>query len=240
MRRWPIVSALVALVGVASLATSGIFFWLAFNGPDEGDEFGSGPETVTALGPGLDEVLGPPPTASASSDEPQDRRSANASPVDRIVIPKFGVDAKVITLGLDDQGVMEAPEGPWDAAWYDFSARPGEGSNAVFSGHIDWYNTGPGGGPGPAVFWHLKDLELGDRIEVHLADGTVYAYRTVSRRQVYPHQVDVKAVVGPSRREIITLITCGGTFNPVTRHYDQRVIVQAERVTERPSASAGG
>ncbi|MGB2695237.1 MAG: class F sortase [Dehalococcoidia bacterium] len=232
-RLWPLVSALVTLAGVASLVVGGIFFWLAFFGADD-ESFGSGPETVTAFGPGLDDILTPRSTDVAPT-QPVPTSPPNTSPVTRILIPKFGVDANVVALGLDAQGVMEAPDGPWAAAWYDFTSPPGAGSNAVFSGHIDWYNTGAGGGPGPAVFWHLKDLEVGDLIEVRLKDGTVYTYRTISRRQVFPDEVNVQALVGPAQREIITLITCGGTFNFATRHYDQRVIVQAERVAKRPS-----
>jgi hypothetical protein len=47
---------------------------------------------------------------------------------------------------------MPSPDNAWDVAWYDFSARPGAGSNAVFSGHVDYHDVGP------AVFWNLRDL----------------------------------------------------------------------------------
>ena len=39
-------------------------------------------------------------------------------------------------------------------------------------------------------------------------------------------------IVGGSPEEIITLITCGGTFNSSVGEYDQRVIVQAARIYE--------
>jgi len=217
--------------GLATLLAALALFVVSLLGRGD-NRFGSGPETVTAFGPGLSYYLTPQPTATPlPAGTP-----ASAAPVARLLIPKFGVDATVVTLGVDNQGIMESPEGPWDVAWYDFSAHPGAGGNAVFSGHVDWYNIGPGGGPGGAVFWHLKDLEPGDVIEVHLADGNVYKYRMASRQQVDPNAVDVGSVVGPTEREVITLITCGGTFNRETRHYDQRVIVRAERVVEGPAA----
>ena len=109
-------------------------------------------------------------------------------------------------------------------AWYDFTSRPGVGSNAVFSGHVDALYTGT---PGEAVFYNLKDLEQGDSIEVRLADGTVYEYRVTVRYSVDPTTADVGSIVGPTQREIITLITCGGNLGT---EYDQRLIVLAERV----------
>ena len=224
-RRWLRLSFLFMATGIVTLLAAGALFVLNYVSDDE--RFGSGPETVTAFGPGLDYYLTPQPTLPPTATPP------SSAPITRLVIPRFDVDARVVVLGVDERGIMESPEGPWDVAWYDFSARPGGGSNAVFSGHVDWYNIGPGGGPGGAVFWHLKDLEPGDVIEVRLADGTVYKYRMASRQQVDPTSVDVNAVVGRTEREVITLITCGGSFNRETRHYDQRVIIRAERVVEQ-------
>ena len=91
---------------------------------------------------------------------------------------------------------------------------------------MDYYNYGP------AVFWHLKDLERDDVIEVHLTDGTVYRYGVISREQVDAATANVQEIVGDSPEEIITLITCGGTFNASLGEYNQRVIVRAVRLYE--------
>jgi LPXTG-site transpeptidase (sortase) family protein len=146
------------------------------------------------------------------------------APTASFAIPRFGVDASVVVLGVDENGAMETPEGPWEVAWYDFTARPGFGSNAVFSGHVDARYTGS---PGPAVFWNLKDLEQGDRIEVRLADGTVHEYAVISRWSVDADTADVGSIVGPTEKEVVTLITCGGDAGTA---YQQRLIVRAERV----------
>ena len=108
-----------------------------------------------------------------------------------------------------------------------------QGGNAVFSGHVDYYNYGP------AVFWHLKDLERGDVIEVSLADGTTYRYAVISRQQVAAATADVREIVGNSAEEIITLITCGGTFNSNLGEYDQRVIVRAARIYDAAPETVG-
>src|SRR4030042_1514575 len=81
------------------------------------------------------------------------------SPPLRIVIPHIGVDALIHTKDMDADGVMEPPDGPEDVAWYGFTARPGSGSNAVFSAHVDYR------GYGPAVFADLKKPAKGDLLE---------------------------------------------------------------------------
>ena len=70
----------------------------------------------------------------------------------RIVIPNAKVDAPLVTLGIDANGVMESTKNATDVAWYNFSARPGTAGNAVFSGHVDYHDVGE------AVFWNLRDL----------------------------------------------------------------------------------
>ena len=73
----------------------------------------------------------------------------------------------------------------------------------------------------------LTRARQGDSIEVRLADGTVYEYRVTVRYSVDPTTADVGSIVGPTQREIITLITCGGNLGT---EYDQRLIGLAERV----------
>src|SRR3990172_427246 len=175
--------------------------------------------SLIVMGAGVERCLTqqPTPTALAPPSE---------APIARLAIPRFEVDAPVVVRGVDANGIMETPDGPEDVAWYDFTAKPGFGSNAVFSGHVDYINYGP------AVFWNLKDLNPGDGIEVRLEDGTVYRYSVEQREQVYADEADVGKIVGPTPTEIITLITCGGTFDTSTGQYDQRVIVRAQRIYE--------
>jgi len=143
-----------------------------------------------------------------------------------LVIPKVDVDAPVGAKGVDAHGRMESADGPWDVVWYDFTAQPGFGSNAVFGGHVDYVNVGP------AVFWRLRDLVQGDMIEVRLKDGSVYRYRVAAMATVDVDAAasDIFSVVGPTEREVITLITCDGTFDKTIQTYDQRLIVRAERM----------
>ena len=217
--RWNRLSLIVMGAGVASLLAAAVLLILNLTGA-VGNSGYSGPGTSTTFGAGVERFLTPQPTPTAALAPPSE------APIARLAIPRFEVDAPVVVRGVDANGVMETPDGPEDVAWYDFTAKPGFGSNAVFSGHVDYINYGP------AVFWNLKDLNPGDIIEVRMEDGTVYRYSVEQREQVYADKADVGKIVGPTPTEIITLITCGGTFDTSTGQYDQRVIVRAQRIYE--------
>ena len=211
---WNRLSLIVMGAGVLSLIAAAVLFVFTLTG----DGGYSGPGTATTFGEDIREVIAQAATPTAAPVPPSE------APIASIVIPRFDIDASIIILGVDDDGVMETPDGPLNVAWYDFSARPGFGSNAVFSGHVDYYNYGP------AVFWRLKDLEQDDIIELRLEDGTVYQYQVFSRNQYKASEAPIQEIVGRTNAEVITLITCGGTFDPSIGQYDDRVVVRAQRV----------
>jgi sortase A len=154
---------------------------------------------------------------------PQMTPVSNA-PLTRLVIPKIGVDAPVVTLGVDAQGVMQSPKTAFEVGWYNFTAQPGTGGNAVFSGHVDFASVGP------AVFWHLRDLGPGDLVQVRLADGTTYQYVVVSSTSYPGDDAPIADIVGPTGKDSVTIITCTGTFNRDVHQYSHRLVVRAERL----------
>jgi LPXTG-site transpeptidase (sortase) family protein len=213
--------------GVASLIAAAVLLTLTLTGTID-DKGYSGPGTTLGFG-NLSDYLTPQATATPAGPPPSE------APIANLVIPKFDINAPVVIRGVDGNGVMQTPDGPVDVAWYEFSKKPGFGGNAVFSGHVDYINYGP------AVFWHLKDLEQGDIIEVRLNDGTVYTYSVATKTNVSadPPQEVLDGIVGQTPNDVITLITCGGTFSSATGQYDQRVIVRAELMPGTPQASGG-
>jgi len=179
----------------------------------------------------LDADLHPTPTPLPPTPEPQPVARAShthsGSLPKSISIPRFGITASVVVKGIDANGAMETPEGPWESAWYDFTHKPGSSDgkgNAVFSGHVDALYTGQ---DAPAVFFHLKDLKDGDEIRVKMADGTTYKYAVSSKWAVDGRTGDVGPIVGRTEKEVITLITCGGGSGT---NYNQRLIIRAERI----------
>jgi LPXTG-site transpeptidase (sortase) family protein len=161
-----------------------------------------------------------PADSAPSTDAP----SAATIGIGRLIIPEIALDAPVIVRGIDANGRMEVPDGPEDVAWYDFTARPGQGGNIVLSGHLDRRNYGP------AVFARLRELTIGDLVELRLEDGTTYQYFVTQSVAYEAEGAPLQEIVGPTSRETLTLITCDGTFNGASMTYSHRLVVKAERL----------
>jgi hypothetical protein len=59
----------------------------------------------------------------------------------------------------------------------------------------------------------------------------LYDYHNVSAPKCWPvADAPISQIVGPTQSEVVTLITCCGTFNSSTRQYDSRLVVRANRI----------
>jgi LPXTG-site transpeptidase (sortase) family protein len=184
------------------------------------------------------------PTVEATIDlnRPTSVAAENLTAVgasDKVVISRLGINQALAyhKVGLD--GVMPDPTTPDEVAYYDFSAwpglggAPGKGGNTVISGHVDSGTKACKNGTVPppctAVFWELRNLRIGDEIEMQIA-GTTYKYRVQSNEPVSAKDDRWGQIVSSTQQESLTIITCGGQFNPATREYDLRTVVTAMRV----------
>jgi LPXTG-site transpeptidase (sortase) family protein len=135
-------------------------------------------------------------------------------------IPSIGVDAPVVPLGIDKDGLMQEPTSPDVVGWYGGSARAGQPGNSVMSGHVDWRQR-------TAVFWDLRKLQAGDEIRVRGQDGRLHTY-TVDWNRAFPvEQVPKREVLEGTDDATLTLITCDGQFDPIARDYSHRRAVRA-------------
>jgi LPXTG-site transpeptidase (sortase) family protein len=182
---------------------------------------------------------GQPTAAGVPSDVPK-----GPAPT-RFMIPALYIDAPIITKSLGADGLPAVPDRPDQVAWYDFSATPGMKGNAVFSGHVDWQTTDRV--PIPGVFYRLREMKIGDVIEVTLEDGSTIKYRVTGNVATPYDDPNVVKVMNPLDRDVITVITCGGAWirngsEANGGNYSHRVIVRAERITGAggESASAAG
>lgn len=155
----------------------------------------------------------------------------------QLIIDKVGVNAPVSRFGIDENLVPEVPYTATDVAWYDFSARPATGGNAIFAGHVTWN--------GPAVFYDLDKLEEGDQVRLQGHDGTQILYKVTSVFQVDTNDPDSIKVMWDTTEDVITIITCSGKFfetgDPILRgDYTHRLIVRGDLVSVNPPAPAGG
>ena len=125
-------------------------------------------------------------------------------------------------LGLKNDGTMEVPPGAFPAGWYTGAPTPGELGPAIIAGHIDF--------KGPGVFYRLHELEPGDRVTVTRRDGSKPVFRVTRVARFAKDQFPTELVYGNIERAALRLITCGGSFNSQSGHYEDNIIAFADLV----------
>ncbi len=143
-----------------------------------------------------------------------------------IQIDKAAVDAEVEQNQIVD-GLMLDPSGPWVVSWYEETGRLGAQDNAVMAGHLDYWDVGP------AVFYNLGVLQEGDEIHVTGDSDDVFTYQVEWGRLYQLEELNsavIGEIVGPTQQPSLTLITCGGEFDPETGQYLSRYVVRATLV----------
>ncbi len=158
---------------------------------------------------------------------------ARSAPVE-LRIPAIGVAVPVSSLGLNPDSTVQVPTDFQVPGWFRLGPSPGQPGSAVILGHVDSRK-------GPAVFFRLRSLRPGDRVEVMLADGVVahFVVRTVAtyKKTDFP----ARRVYGSQGYSALQLVTCGGTFDNRTHHYLSNVVVYTSLVaTTRRAAGPTG
>ena len=143
----------------------------------------------------------------------------------RVRIPAIGVDATVGELGLNADRTLEVPDEVGATGWWSGGTRPGGAGPAVVVGHVDSES-------GPAVFYRLRDLEAGDRVDLVGADGAEVTFTVDDVATVPKDAFPTAAVYGPTPAPSLRLVTCGGEFDDETEHYRSNTIAYA---TYRPT-----
>jgi hypothetical protein len=136
------------------------------------------------------------------------------------------IDAPVVAAPVRD-GELVIPDDAVTAAWYRAGPAPGDPGSAVLAAHVDYAGQ-------LGAFFHLEDAEPDQRVDVHFDDGSRRAFRVVARQQ-FPRDtltsLDLFARDGPA---VLTLVTCGGTFDSSAHHYRDNVVVRAVPVGSTP------
>jgi hypothetical protein len=179
------------------------------------------------------QVHAPQPSAAAAGATaagghgPWLRRSVPVS----MSIPAIGVASQLLQLGLNADGSIQVPSlitSANEAAWYKYSATPGQIGSSVIEGHVD-------SDGGPAVFFRLGALRPGDTIDVTLADGVTAIFRVTGVREYEKSHFPAKAIYGTTDFAALRLITCGGAFDYATGHYLSSTVVFASLTSSRPA-----
>lgn len=142
----------------------------------------------------------------------------------QLTIPAIQVTTSVGTLGLRADHQVMVPTSTTTVGWYDGGAAPGQIGSAVILGHVDSYL-------GPGVFFELKALKAGDRINVVLADGAVTSFAVTKVVEYSKTSFPDQLVYGSHGTQSLQLVTCGGTFDHATGHYESNVVVYSQLVS---------
>ncbi|MDB4978456.1 MAG: hypothetical protein JWM56_642 [Candidatus Peribacteria bacterium] len=149
----------------------------------------------------------------------------------RLRIPSIQLSTLTERISLLPDGKLDVPVNPLQLGWYSLGVKPGEQGNAVIDGHKDT-------AAGPAAFWNLKNVQAGDTIYVTDANGTE---RSFAVRATAVYDVDnapMEQIFGKADGAHLNLITCAGVWSKKWNHYDKRLIIYSDLVTDMHVAVA--
>lgn len=126
-------------------------------------------------------------------------------------------------LGLNPDGTAAVPESYTKVGWYKNGPTPGELGPAVILGHVDSFE-------GPAVFFSLGQLEVGDDIFITRADGSTAHFVVSELERNEQAEFPTAKVYSDLNYAGLRLITCSGTFVKGEQRYTHNLIVYAKLV----------
>lgn len=139
----------------------------------------------------------------------------------RIQIPTINLDTTFVPpLGLNADKTVSVPDSYTKVGWYSGGATPGEVGPAVILGHVDSVD-------GPAIFYSLGQVKVGDEITVTRDDGTVATFLVTELKRYPQSEFPTLAVYGPTTDAELRLVTCTGTFNRGEQRYSHNLVVYA-------------
>ncbi len=220
---------IVLAVSVVALAASIVV--INFSGPRQVDDVGSRDALTPATSSSVATESKAPASGSPSAQPRFESTRTDAtkpltrvqlpSPT-RIVIPAINVDAPVDPVGVDDLGRVAVPTDVSRAGWYKWGPAPGNATgSAMITAHVDGVDQGAG------AFFNLGELNVGDLVRVERADGSSLTYRVISRESFNKKAVPLEDVFARSGPPRLTLVTCGGPFDPQSLVYTDNIIVTA-------------
>ncbi len=189
--------------------------------PPEPGALGTLPAPVVAV-PSRGVLLGPPAVPFRPPWSAPGAVDAGVVPVG-IAFPGRDVRAPVVPVRTDGAGALVVPDAPSTVGWWSPSALAGGATGpTVLAGHVDTAAAGIG------ALAVLRVVEVGERIEVTGVDGRTFAYEVVARRQYVKAELPPEVFAAGAPPGLV-LITCGGRFDPRTRHYEDNVVVFAAK-----------
>lgn len=143
----------------------------------------------------------------------------------QIRVPSIGVKANIEPTGILENGEMGVPEDVDQVGWFEPGFKAGAKGNAVLAGHVDSLT-------GPAIFYELEDVEVGETVILTDADGREMVFEVKNLTSYETDEAPIEEIFGNSDKRMINLITCTGDFNRDIGSHEERLVVTAELVSD--------
>jgi LPXTG-site transpeptidase (sortase) family protein len=158
----------------------------------------------------------------ATPAEPGSEPEFDAGTPVQLLIPRIGVDAPVVAVGVTPAGHMDTPKGGDKTGWYALGPEPGDEGSAVIAGHSGMRS-------GPAAFDELVQVEPGDRLYVVDDAGATIEFR-VRETRTYAWDAKPAGVFTSEEGRHLNLITCTGSWDAAAGTHSERLIVFTDAV----------
>ncbi|MBP9757144.1 MAG: class F sortase [Candidatus Pacebacteria bacterium] len=137
----------------------------------------------------------------------------------RLIIPSIGLSAPVTSVGLNEKGEMDVPEGNTpDVGWYKHGTIPGNIGSAVIDAHVF------------AAFENLRDLKVGSEVYVENSAGERLTFVVDDSRVYQLGELTSGMLFGKKDTRRLNLITCAGEQTPDGSTYTHRLVVYTKLV----------
>lgn len=144
---------------------------------------------------------------------------------ERLIIPKLDIDAPIDGVGILPDGRMGVPDDGDTIGWFNRGPKPGATGQSVLAGHVNDRN-------GPAVFYQLDQLDIGDVVTVQSETGEERHFEVIDK-QIYPYDTrELDDIFGLRTTSNLNLITCTGEFDQVVRTHRERLVVFTTEIND--------
>lgn len=142
-------------------------------------------------------------------------------------VPSLGIsNARVVEVGVKEDGSLDTPTNIYDVGWFVDSALPGSTTGvSIIDAH--------GGALGDGIFKKLPNIQPGALINIEMGDGKLITYKVIDlatkRLGTEANEyMESAAGISPEKgKASLTLITCTGDWWLSSQTYSHRLFVRA-------------
>jgi hypothetical protein len=138
----------------------------------------------------------------------------------QLEVPSLSISADIRGVGVNQDRSMEVPDDYNTVGWYRYGPVPGDSGSAAIAGHLDDYS-------GRSVFYDLRHVEIGAEITVSLDDGSERIFEVRDKVSYDSGALPSDVIFARDGDPILSLMTCGGSWDSSAGRYSETVVVVA-------------